>query len=71
MSGHVGRQKVKNYSPASYTDWNVGVNKDIGFGTVALTYSDTNAKDSEYTWGANSDKKVADGRVFVSFSKEF
>ncbi|MDZ7594698.1 MAG: TorF family putative porin [Thiobacillus sp.] len=71
VSGHVGRQKVKNYSPASYTDWNVGVNKDIGFGTVALTYSDTNAKDSEYTWGANGDKKVADGRVFVSFSKEF
>jgi uncharacterized protein (TIGR02001 family) len=71
VSGHVGRQKVKNYSAASYTDWNIGVSKDIGFGTVALTYSDTNAKDSEYTWGANDDKKVADGRVFVSFSKEF
>lgn len=69
--GHVGRQKVKNYSPASYTDWNVGVSKDVGFGTFTLLYSDTNAKDSEYTWGANSDKKVADGRAVLSFSKDF
>lgn len=71
VAGHVGRQKIKNYSAADYTDWNVGVSKDVGFGTVALTYSDTNAKDSEYTWGVNGDEKVADGRVFVSFSKEF
>ncbi len=71
IAGHIGRQKVKKYSAADYTDWNIGVSKDVGFGTVSLTYSDTNAKDSEYTWGANGDEKVADGRVFLAFSKEF
>jgi uncharacterized protein (TIGR02001 family) len=71
VAGHVGHQKIKNLSEADYTDWNIGVSKDIGFGTVALTYSDTNADDAYYTWGANADEKVADGRVFVSFSKEF
>lgn len=68
VSAHIGRQRVKNYGDASYTDWNVGVSKDVGFGTFSLLYSDTNAKDSEYTW---SGKKVADGRVVLSFSKDF
>lgn len=71
VSAHVGRQRVKNYSDASYTDWNVGVSKDVGYGTIALMYSDTNAKNSEYTWGANGNKKVADGRFLLSFSKDF
>lgn len=71
ISGHIGRQRVKNFGDASYTDWNLGVSKDVGFGTVALMYSNTNAKDLPYTWGANADKKVADGRVVLSFSKEF
>jgi len=68
LLGHVGHQNVKNVSDASYTDWKVGVTKDIGYGTVTLAYSDTNAKDSAYTWG---DKKVADGRVVLSFGKTF
>ena len=68
VMGHVGHQKVKNLSAADYTDWKVGVSKDIGFGTVALAYSDTNADDNVYTI---SDEKIADGRVFVSFSKSF
>ena len=71
IAGHVGHQKVKNYGAASYTDWNLGVSKDVGFGTVALTYSDTDADTAEYSWGANGDKKVADGRVVLSFSKDF
>ncbi len=75
LIGHVGHQKVKNVSDASYTDWKLGVSKDIGFGVVTLAYTDTNAKDSMYTWttstAGNDTEKVADGRVFVSFSKSF
>jgi uncharacterized protein (TIGR02001 family) len=41
---HVGHQKVKNTSAASYTDWKVGVTKDYGIATVALAYIDTNSK---------------------------
>ncbi len=67
ISGHVGHQKVKNYvavapnEKADYTDWNIGVTKDVGFGVVGLAYSDTNAKGtcssstvvgtSAYCWG--------------------
>lgn len=79
LQGHVGRQKVKNVPDASYTDWKVGVSKDLGFGVVSLAYSDTNAKDWAYTWSTQACsaapcgeyKKVADGRVVVSFTKSF
>lgn len=45
ISGHVGHQKVKGYGDASYTDYKVGVTKDLGFGVVGLAASTTNAKD--------------------------
>lgn len=68
LVGHVGHQKVKNYTAvgdtnASYTDWKVGVTKDVGFGVVGLSYTDTNAKgtcnggsggSNAYCWGVYS-----------------
>lgn len=69
LSGHVGRQNVKNYiavgdTNASYTDWKIGVTKDAGFGVFGLAYSDTNAKGvcgpvaalntNAYCWGSYS-----------------
>ncbi len=50
LIGHVGRQKVKRsvatgvggFTNANYTDWKLGVSKDIGFGTITAAYSDTN-----------------------------
>jgi uncharacterized protein (TIGR02001 family) len=68
VNGHVGHQKVKNYSAASYSDWKLGVTKDIGYGTVALAYSDTNADSATYTWAG---KDVSKGVVALSFSKTF
>lgn len=44
--GHVGHQKVKGNSPASYTDYKLGVTKDLGVGVLGLAYSTTTAKDS-------------------------
>ena len=86
LVGHVGHQKVKDYDKegqpgsatsdaiASYTDWNVGVTKDVGFGVVAVKYSDTNAKTNcgattqAYCWGGYEAGK---GRGVVSFTKTF
>lgn len=64
ITGHVGKQKVKNYvkvgeTDASYVDWKVGVTKDVGFGVFGLSYSDTNSKGTctgtggtnAYCWG--------------------
>lgn len=44
LSAHVGDQSVKGRSSAEYTDYNIALSKDIGYGTVKLLYSDTDAK---------------------------
>lgn len=74
-SAHVGRQIIKNNGSASYADWAVGISKDVGFGTVALTYSDSDADGScskfePYCFG-DTGKNAAGDRFVLSFSKEF
>jgi len=68
LIGHIGKQKVKGsvatggVSSADYTDWKLGVSKDIGFGVLTLAYSDTNTSgtcpsgglgSNAYCWGDN------------------
>lgn len=81
LSGHIGHQKVKDFdgvnSPgkvdAGYTDWNVGVTKDIGFGVVGLKYSETDAKSCNEAGGAYcwSGYDVSKGRALATFTKTF
>jgi uncharacterized protein (TIGR02001 family) len=67
---HVGHQDVKGNDAASYTDWNIGVSKAVGFGAFSLMYSKTDADTATYTWGS-SPKKVANGAFVLTFSKSF
>jgi len=46
LVGHIGHQKVKGFSDASYSDYKLGVTKDIGIGVVGAAVLGTNAKDS-------------------------
>ncbi len=73
VNAHAGHQRIKNNSDASYTDWKLGVTKDLGVGVVGLAYTDTNANtcgDSNATYCWNN-KDVAKGGAFLSFSKTF
>lgn len=72
--GHVGHQKIKNNDDASYTDYKVGVTKDVGFGTVGLSYWTTNAKacgDSTPVYCNAFNKDLGEGRALLSFTKTF
>jgi uncharacterized protein (TIGR02001 family) len=83
ISGHMGHQTVKGNGPASYSDWKLGVTKDVGFGVVGLAYSDTNAGGTcsstggtnAYCWANNAGtanwKDVSRGVAVLSFSKSF
>jgi uncharacterized protein (TIGR02001 family) len=80
LTGHVGHQKVKGYSDASYTDYKLGVTKDLGFGVVGLAYSTTNAKDDCGVGGVTNPYcffKGADGydagksKAVLTFNKTF
>jgi uncharacterized protein (TIGR02001 family) len=42
--GHIGRQKVKSFSDASYTDYKLGVTKDLRGFVFGAAFVDTNAK---------------------------
>jgi uncharacterized protein (TIGR02001 family) len=72
VNAHVGHQEIKNVAEASYTDWKLGVTKDIGYGVVGLSYTDTDAKscnkDVTYCWGG---KSVANPAAILSFTKTF
>lgn len=46
INGHVGRLDMKNVRNGDYTDWKIGVTKDISGWVVGAAYVDTNAKGS-------------------------
>lgn len=87
VGAHVGHQKIKGNGPASYTDYKLGVTKDLGFGVVGLAATSTNSNgncagnatataNDVYCWGsvAGSGKKAYDAgksAVVLSFSKSF
>ncbi len=46
INGHVGTLNLKNVKDGDYTDWKLGVTKDISGWVFAASYVDTNAKGS-------------------------
>ena len=70
VTGHGGRQTIKGFSQASYTDWKIGVTKDLGVCTVGLYYLDTDAKGGvgePYRNAFNRD--LGQGRLLLTFTK--
>ncbi|MBU1690006.1 MAG: TorF family putative porin [Gammaproteobacteria bacterium] len=85
INGHVGHQKVKGNTDASYSDYKLGATKDMGFGVFGLAYSTTNAKDNcsgtaaatandVYCYVNNNSTdaySAGKGRVLLTFGKTF
>ena len=46
INGHVGHLNFRNVTNGSYTDWKLGVTKDISGWVLGAAYVDTNAKGS-------------------------
>ena len=77
VNGHVGHLSYKGRDKADYTDWKLGVTKDVKGYVFGLAYVGTNARDNagdyySYT-NASTKKVVASGAdtVLVSVSKTF
>jgi uncharacterized protein (TIGR02001 family) len=74
LAGHVGHQKVKNNSPADYTDYKLGVTKDIGGWVFGASFIDTDADAAVYTFtnaASGRTTNVGDSTVVLSVSKTF
>jgi uncharacterized protein (TIGR02001 family) len=79
VNGHVGHLKFKNMDNADYSDWKLGVTKDMSGWIIGAAYVDTNAKGDcgsaeFYCFGNSVGTKTKDaGRstVVLSVSKTF
>jgi uncharacterized protein (TIGR02001 family) len=77
--GHVGRLKFKNMNNANYTDWKLGVTKDIAGWVFGASYVDTNAKGDcgsgqFYCFGNTNNTATKDagkGALLLSVGKTF
>ena len=86
LSAHLGHQKIQDsvstaaIKDASYTDWNIGVTKDVGLGVVGLMYTDTDAKGScnnppaatnasAYCWGKVTNTRIPTYNSFKDVAK--
>lgn len=70
---HVGHQKVKDRSSASYSDWKLGVTQDVGIGNLGLAVLGTNAKGNcakgeDYCFNGYDAGK---NRLLLTFGKTF
>ena len=79
VTGHIGQLDFKNMTNADYTDWKVGVTKDLSGWVFGAAYVDTNAKGScgaaEFYCFSNSSatktKDAGKATVVLSVSKTF
>jgi uncharacterized protein (TIGR02001 family) len=86
VNGHAGQLKLKSISNGDYTDWKLGVTKDVGGYVFGLSYVDTNAKGDcataqfycfgngtyDFATGAPTKMKDAgDSTIIISVSKSF
>jgi uncharacterized protein (TIGR02001 family) len=73
LVGHIGHQKVKNFSDADYTDYKIGITKDIRGWVLGAAFVDTDAESGSYTFtsGGGKSMNVGDSTVVFSVSKTF
>ena len=73
VSGHIGHQKVGNISAADYTDYKIGITKDVSGWLLGLAFVDTDAEEAAYTFTSGSGKSVnvGDSTLVLSVSKTF
>lgn len=70
INAHLGHQTIKDFSEASYTDYRIGLSKDLGFGSIGLSVSGSNAKGKAGQPYRNAfNRDLGKDQVVVSFTK--
>jgi uncharacterized protein (TIGR02001 family) len=74
LNAHVGYQKVAGSANpnSSYTDWKLGLTKDLGHGmNVAVAYIGTNADGTVAFYQSPTGQNLGRGTGLISFTKTF
>lgn len=67
---HGGHQKVRSNDAASYTDWKLGLTKDLGVASLAVAVIGTNASEAAYASPANG-KFLGKTALVLNLTKTF
>ena len=67
---HAGHQRVRNNGSADYSDWKLGVTKDLGFARVQLAAVGTNASKAAYASPVNG-KFLGKNALQLTVSRTF
>lgn len=65
---HVGHQRVANNGGASYTDYKIGLTKDVGFASVSLAFIKA---DTDAYFSPVGNKDLARSKAVLAISKTF
>ncbi len=70
---HAGHQTVKNYGALNYSDYKIGIARDVGFATLGLAVVATDADKNlwKVSNAAGESKELGTATVVVSVSKAF
>lgn len=73
---HIGHQKVRHYKNLDYTDWKIGITKELpkewGGLILGAAYVDTDADKDYFRFAANGETKtLSDSRFIISVGKTF
>lgn len=71
LVGHIGHQRIKNNSSADYSDYKLGVTKDLGGWLFAAALVDNDASGTITNPNNGTTKNVGDSTVVLSVSKTF
>jgi len=75
LIGHIGQQKVKNFSNLDYVDYKLAATYDLSGWLLGAAYIDTDADDPAYSAATSSQsgkvKDLGKGTVVLSVSKSF
>jgi uncharacterized protein (TIGR02001 family) len=75
VNAHVGQQKIKNQSALDYTDYKIGITKDVGGWVFGASFVDTDADEAQaFFTPANATgevKHISDSTIVFSVSKTF
>lgn len=76
LVAHIGHQKVRHYKNLDYTDWKIGITKELpkewGGLVLGAAYVDTDADKDYFRFAANGETKtLSDSRFIISVGKTF
>jgi uncharacterized protein (TIGR02001 family) len=70
VSGHIGHQRIKDNGDADYTDYKIGLTKDVGGWIFGAAFVDNDASGTIVNT-AGTTKDIGDATVVLSVSKTF